>query len=343
LYCFWRHAPLSWIILPTLGIISVMLPSLGILLWQNSESLTVGVLMGAIIVLLLSGYCLLIVCATLGTIVWIGCAAVFGCLLRFWAADHRFISLCIQAAWHEAETGEAFVAFGKAAAWVTGMLGFGWLLHLLASIASDTDRFWIRFPYLPSLANAALTFTIIIWALITVIILVFSIHPSFTRTGLKSLSVVSGIAGGIVAYILLITGLTSAEWKISNLLAEWSLSRSVTRAVVIAVVIAVIFAFVAALAIAGRQVMVWCRFKLQQFRGMRIDPVRWADEVREAAPDEQALLLQFATPDQLGVDVARLLALLSDLEKHIGADPARSVYHARIAELLDLRRQERAG
>jgi hypothetical protein len=78
-------------------------------------------------------------------------------------------------------------------------------------------------------------------------------------------------------------------------------------------------------------------------RHTRIDPQLWCDEIRMSPPHEQARLLVFARPENLGISYDRILRLLIDLQKAVKADPALSIYHAKIAEILELRRQERTG
>ena len=92
-----------------------------------------------------------------------------------------------------------------------------------------------------------------------------------------------------------------------------------------------------------REAKLWVRLILHKLISIRMQPNRWAEAMRAGSPREQARLLSLAEPENLGIGHEEILRLLAELHEHIRVDPALSAYQAKIAQMLEFRRQERAG
>jgi hypothetical protein len=318
LYCVVRSVSSSWYILPVIGVASIVVPSLLVELWLNWSNVGAPQLIGILLAFAICNIPFYFLLAIIGTIIWIGCSIVFGGVLSLWGRDSAIMHRTITAAWEGSELSKELTKSAKYLGVLVGIFtGLalvvnlvksprGWLVLLACGIlivAACLRRFKGRFQGSRYVA----------WPVFQVVLWVF--WPLCTLLGV------------VLAILRSIVGVAVDDWSRQGLMFY--------------VIIVAVAIFLSEFAVAYRSVFALLRNRIQRIRRNRIDPSQWAERVRQADPYEQAQLLQFATPERLGLDVDRLLGILTDVESSVQRDPALSLYQIRMSELIDLRRQQR--
>ena len=341
-----QHATL-W--LSAAGIAFVCAPALLVFLWAWAPMVKLSSLVFGVFGLVGFGYAMRYVIPLLSLAIWGVCALAFAAIIRLSAGSSDMAGRMLAAAWRESEQ-EELVGEAVALAGCAVVLAVLWIP---LSAALRVLTLW--FTYFSNLigmeAGILAGFILItpVW-LICVFVLPFFLPLlrgqgfNFDREFRSSVQLwpLAAIPAVLFVWVLIFAKLP--EYLIP-LLTSLDRFSSLLIYPVYALVLTLLLIVVGSLAYVTYSVLspILRRLTRLVVQPQRTTISEWLAEVAASAPAEQARLLRDANPARFNIGLEQTIEAVASLQPVIREEPARSVYDAKMSELVAIRRQRRAG